>query len=151
MACVVWLDQCEAGVEFISIAVGEVRQLLGKGYFGSRSNSLRGPVFSSDGRFLAFTYGNGPWWSADGLPITPSLGGRHTVGWVVVGDVDKGTYREIEVDTQITEGWLPPDPEDMTHEMLGCPSFIDPDRFKVILPTGEERVFSASIAEQLKS
>jgi hypothetical protein len=149
LACVVWADQGEAGVELVSFLANDTCQLAGQGYYGNWSNLLAGPVFSPDGHFLAFTYGKGVWWSPDGALDTASLGGMQTVGWVVVGDIERKCYREVKVQTNVPEGWLPPDPEDMNYEMLSCPSFINEDCFKVTLPTGEERFFSASRARQV--
>lgn len=144
LVCCVWNDQQEAGVELFSIAGKEVRQLDGRGYQGKFSNLLEDPVFSPDGRYLALAYGNYAWWSADD-PETPSLGGECTVGWVVVGDMEAGKYRVIEVKKVIPKGWLPPnDANDFCHVLLSRPTFTDRDHFNVVLPTGEERCFSAS-------
>ncbi len=142
LACFVWEDQHEAGIEFVSWEDGHLRQLPDSGYFG-RSNFIQGPVFSPDGRFVALSYGEGTWWSDE--PDVPSLGGLFKVGWVVVGETASGTYREIEVTASVAEGWLPDDPDDIKNELPSCPVFIDNEAFRIMLPTGEERRFSTRI------
>jgi hypothetical protein len=143
LVCCVWNDQHEGGIELFSIAGKEVRQLDGRGYYGKYSNLLEGPVFSPDGRYLVFTYTNYAWWSAND-PETPSLGGQCKVGWIVLGDMEAGNYQVIEVHKLLPKGWLPPDPNDFCDVLLSSPSFSDPDHFRVVLPTGEERSFSVS-------
>lgn len=139
LACFVWEDQHEAGIEFVSWRDGKLRQLPDCGYFG-HSNLIQGPVFSPGGRFVAFSYGEGVWWSDD--PYMPSSGGTHRVGWVVISEAASGIYRESEVTTSIPEGWLPADPDSIWNEFLTCPVFITDDTVEVMLPTGEKHRFS---------
>jgi hypothetical protein len=143
LACYVWNDQREAGVELVELSGNTVRQLPGQGYYGRESNLLQGPVFSPDGCYLVFTYGKYAWWSPDD-PETPALGGQCNVGWIVVSDLESGNYRVIEVQTVLPKGWLPDNPNDLSTMLIMSPSFCDTHDFKVVLPTGEERYMSAS-------
>jgi hypothetical protein len=143
LACYVWNDQQEAGIELVSIAGNIARQLPGQGYYGKESNLLEGPSFSPDSRYLVFTYGKYAWWSPDD-PANPSRGGQCQVGWIVVGDLEARNYRVSEVQTVIPKGWRPDDPNDYCNMLISCPTFSDRDNFKVVLPTGEERYFAVS-------
>jgi hypothetical protein len=143
LVCCVWNDQHEAGFELFSITERRVRQLDGQGYHGQYSNLLEGPVFSPGGRYLVSAYTNHAWWSPDD-PETPSLGGQCKVGWIVVGDTATGRYQVLEVHKLLPTGWLPSNPNDFCYVLLSRPSFSDPDHFKIMLPTGEERSFSVS-------
>ena len=63
LACVVWQDQGEAGIELVCWE-DQPRQLAGRGYYG-RSALIAGPSFSPDGRHIAISYGKPCWWSKD--------------------------------------------------------------------------------------
>jgi hypothetical protein len=146
--CAAWNDQSEAGVELFYMAGNEIQQLRGRGYESKESHLLASPVFSPDGRYLVFMYTKYAWWSPDD-PATSAVGGRCIVGWIVAGDVEACTYRSIETDKVLPRGWLPPDPDDFVDVKLSPPCFTDPDRFNVVLPTGEEQSFSASECRRL--
>jgi hypothetical protein len=133
MACVVWQDQCEAGIELISWDEGQPRQLAERGYYGN-SNLISGPAFSPDGRYVVISYGEPCWWSE--AHETPSKGGELRVGWVVVGDITAGTYREIDIVVSVPKGWLPADPYDIRNELLNCPDFVDATTAQVTTATG---------------
>jgi hypothetical protein len=139
IACVVWQDQCEAGIEVVSWEGGQPGQIAGRGYYGD-SNLISGPAFSPDGRSIAISYGEPCWWSDH--HETPSKGGDLKVGWVVVGDPRAGKYREIDVIVPIPEGWLPDDPGDIRNELLDCPEFVDGRTVMVTTPTGFVRTLS---------
>jgi hypothetical protein len=139
MACAVWQDQCEAGIEMVSWEEGQPGQLAGRGYYG-RSNLIAGPAFSPDGRYVAIGYGEPCWWSED--HETPSKGGQLKVGWVVVGDPMAGWYREIDFIVPIPKGWLPADPNDIRNELLNCPEFMDSRMVQVTTPTGFVKTLS---------
>ena len=141
MACVVWQDQCEAGIEVVSWEAGQPGQFVGRGYYG-RSNLIAGPAFSPDGRYVAMSYGEPCWWSDD--HETPSKGGELKVGWVVVGDPIAGKYREFDVVVPIPKGWLPADPDDIRNELLNCPQFVDDKTVQVTTPTGFVETLSVS-------
>ena len=141
LACFVWHDQCEAGIEFVAWSDGSFQQLLNRGYYG-HSNLLEGPIFSPDGAVVVFSYGSYAWWSED--PELPSQGGTFKVGWSVIYNVARGSYREVDVLATIPVGWLPEDPERIDHGMVSCPRFSTPDRFRVTLPTGEQQSFLIS-------
>jgi hypothetical protein len=63
-------------------------------------------------------------------------------GWVVIGDLERGAFREIDVTVSVPEGWLPDDPGNILNELLACPTFIDNRTAAVELPTGELRKYS---------
>ena len=139
LACFVWNDQCEAGIEFVSWTDGSFQQLHNRGYYGN-SNLLEGPVFSPDGAVVVFSYGTDGWWSED--PELPSQGGTFKVGWIVIYNVAHGSYREVDVLATIPVGWLPEDPERIYHNgAVSCPRFSTLERFSVTLPTGEQQSF----------
>ena len=139
LACFVWNDQCEAGIEFVSWTDGSFQQLHNRGYYGN-SNLLEGPVFSPDGAVVVFSYGTYGWWSED--PELPSQGGTFRVGWIVIYNVAHGSYREVDVLATIPVGWLPEDLERIYHNgAVSCPRFSTPERFSVTLPTGEQQSF----------
>jgi dipeptidyl aminopeptidase/acylaminoacyl peptidase len=139
MACVVWQDQCEAGIDLISWEGGQPAQFAERGYYG-RSNLISGPAFSPDGRYVAISYGEPCWWSE--AHETPSKGGDLRVGCVVVGDIMAGTYREIDIVVPIPKGWLPTDPDDIRNELLNCPHFVDGETVQITTPTGVLKTFS---------
>jgi len=141
LACFVWEDQCEAGIEFVSWEEGELRQLANTGFYGRGSNKIQGPVFSSDGTILAMTFGVGCWW-AEELDM-PSKGGEFNVGCLVWSETGSCEYRRIDIDVSVPAVWRPDNPEDMLHnEYLSRPEFICTHEVKILLPTGEERRFS---------
>jgi hypothetical protein len=140
MACVVWQDQCEGGIELVCWEGGQPEQLAGRGYYGG-SNLISGPTFSPDGRYVAIGYGEPCWWSE--AARTPSKGSVLRVGWVVVGDTMAWRYREIDIAVTIPKGWLPADPDDtIRNELLGCPQFVDARTLQVTTPTGVVKTFS---------
>ncbi len=149
LACVVWNDQCEAGIELFSVTGSEVLQLPNQGYWHKHSNILECPVFSPDGRFIILASGRNAWWSDGEGHEAPSPGGTITVGCVIVGDTNSSQYHTVEVQTYVRRGWIPDDIEDVDNEMLSPASFADNDRFTVTLPTGEIQVFSASLAARI--
>jgi len=140
LACFVWQDQCESGIEFVSWKEKELRQLPKIG-FCMNSNLIQGPVFNPDGSTLAMTFGGGFWWGS--TPEEPSPGGNFNVGCLIWSETGSGNYHRIDINVSIPIGWKPRDPEDILHnEFLSKPEFISPREVKVLLPTGEERFIS---------
>jgi hypothetical protein len=140
LACFVWQDQCESGIEFVSWREAELCQLPKKG-FCMDSNLIQGPVFNSDGSIIAMTFGGGFWWGS--TPEEPSPGGNFNVGCLIWSETGSGIYNRIDLDVTIPAGWKPRDPEDVLHnEFLSRPEFISPHEVKIALPTGEEQLLS---------
>lgn len=141
LACFAWLDQCEAGIEFVSWEEGELRQLANIGLYEKNSNRIQGPVFSPDGTVLAMTFGAGFWWAE--TPDDPSPGGDFIAGYVIWSETGSGSYHRIDINVSIPTGWKPRDPQDILHnEFLSKPEFVCTHEVKIVLPTGEERLLS---------
>lgn len=138
LACCVWVDQCEAGIEWVRWKEGRLTQEFNQGYFG-HSQFLEGPVFNSDGSYLGFSYTEDAWWSNDLETSSPS--GEFKVGWVVICDTSNFMYREIEIQTKVAPGWTPEHFEETEEAILSSPVFVDSKSFTVKLPTGEEQTF----------
>lgn len=142
VAAVRWLEQDAAGFVLIGLGPDGDCQWPNAGYRTAPDNLVQGPVFSPDGRFLVLTCGCSFWWSVDGEdPLQPATGGRYEVGHIAIYDLAERGAREILVEDEVREGWLPDDPEDMRYELLGAPLFDSDREFTVMLPTGIERRF----------
>jgi hypothetical protein len=143
LACFVWEDQCEAGIEFVSWEGPRLQQLPNIGHY-ENSNRIQGPVFSADGTVVVMTFGAGVWWAE--TPDDSSAGGKLNVGRIVWGKTKSGRYRRIDIDVSVPAGWRPEDPQDMLHnECLSMPVFTCPHEVRVVLPTGEERLFPIDV------
>lgn len=140
IACFVWQDQCEAGIEFVSWQQCDLRQLPKIGFYGN-SNRIQGPVFSSDGTILAMSFGAGFWWAE--TPDESSPGGDFKAGYLIWSETGSGSYNRIDINVSIPTGWKPRDPSDVLHnEFLSKPEFICTHEVKIVLPTGDERLLS---------
>jgi hypothetical protein len=138
LACFVWIDQCEAGIEFVSWQQGGLHQIPNIGFCGN-SNRIQGPVFSPDGTVLTMSFGAGLWWS--NIPDKPSPGGDFNVGYVIWSETGSGSYKRLDISVSIPPGWQPRKPEDiLRNEFLSQPEYICTHEVKVVLPTGEERL-----------
>jgi hypothetical protein len=142
VAGVAWRDQCESGIELFDLHGTGCQQRSDAGYF-ARSNRNSLMAFSPDCGFVVAAYGEELWWSDD--PEQPSPGGRLKAGWVVVGDLARGGYREFDLIVSVPEGWCPDDPEDMLAlEIPSTPKFADDGSFDVQLPQGCKHTINAS-------
>lgn len=138
LACFVWEDQCESGIEFVTWEQGTLQQVPKRGFF-SDSNFMQGPVFNEDGTVLAMSFGAGCWWSE--TPDEPSPGGSFKAGYIIWTEVKSGQYHRKDIDVVVPEGWRPEDPDDSLHTMcLSQPIFIGPNEVKILLPTKEEHI-----------
>lgn len=135
IAAFVWIDQTEAGVEFLSWQDDRIVQIRGLGYYGEDSNLITGPVFSPDGRSLVVAYGAGVWWAEE--RDEPSPGGLRKAGWIVIIDPTTGMTEERDVNCHVPPGWSPADPESIHNEMLSVPGFISNREFVVTTATGQ--------------
>jgi hypothetical protein len=142
--CCLWVDQSEAGVEFFSPAAGGISQVSDAGYYGASSNLIHGPFFTPNGQFMLLTYGRYAWWNDSADSELPSRGGRHKVGWIVVGKLLDWQYQVLEVNSTLPLGWCPKDPDALCNEIMSG-SFVDGDRFRLTLPTGETRDFAVPV------
>lgn len=141
IAAYVWLDQTEAGMEFLDLTGDRVAQIPDYGYFGD-SNLIEGPVFSPDGQYAVASYGAGVWWAEE--REEPSRGGRFKAGWVVVIDVTTGKAEERDVLCEVAPGWLPDDPDSIAAEMLSRPEFQSETVFAVTTSNGRTVTFDLS-------
>ena len=140
LACLIWQDQCESGIEFISWEQGELQQLSKIGFL-TDSNYIQTPVFNEYGTILAVSLGAGCWWSES--PDEASSGGHFDVGYIVWTEVNSGRYNRINIEVDLPDGWLPDDIDDVLQNMyLSPPIFISPNELKILLPTKEERILS---------
>lgn len=140
LACFVWRDQCESGIEFVSWESGELQQLPKMGFL-TDSTFIQGPVFNENGTVLAMSFGAGCWWSES--PDEPSAGGSFNAGYIIWTETNSGRYNRIDIEVILPAGWLPEDIEDNLHNMcLSRPIFISPNEIKISLPTKEERIIS---------
>ncbi len=138
LACFVWQDQCESGIEFVTWTEGKLRQIPNIGFFMD-SNLIRGPVFSPDGSILAMTFGGGIWWADE--PEKFSSGGVKKVGSVVWSETGSGRYYRSDLQTEVPDGWRPEDPNDiLKNEFLPLPEFITPKEISIVIPTGEKKL-----------
>ena len=140
LACFIWQDQCESGIEFVTWEDGQLRQLPEMGFIAD-SNLIRGPVFNDEGTFIAMTFGKGCWW-AETLEET-SIGGDFYVGYLIWSQIGSVKYNRININVSIPSGWKPHNPEDiLTNEFLGKPVFISPHELQILLPTNEKRIIA---------
>ena len=138
VACFVWQDQCESGIEYVSWTNGTLEQLIGKGFLAD-SNLIQGPVFNEDGSMLVMSFGNGCWWSE--APDIPSPGGKIVAGYIVWSEVKSDKYFRSDVLIDVPTGWLPEDPDDiLANEFLDKPTFINSNEVKILLPINEEQI-----------
>ena len=160
-----WLDQCESGLEFLTLTPEGDFQLVdtglplsssarticlragGNGYpIGSHLATL--PTFSPDGRFLVFGWQDDLVWWADLLPNaylddeTPARVGECQMGVFEIIDWDTRTARQVPVVVDLPAGWRPSGTGAPPEELMADPAFIDREHFQVLLPTGEIRVYS---------
>lgn len=141
LACFVWLDQCESGIEFIACKDNYLQQLPNLGYYSHTSNRIQGPVFSSNGVVLAMTFGISYWWGVNDATESSYLSDKRNVGRLVWSEVGSGEYKKIDIDISISEGWEPDEPDDiLNNEFISKPEFLSPHEIKIVLPTGEERL-----------
>lgn len=144
LAVVVWLEQHVGGFELVAIRPGGDRQIEGAGY-AVEPNCITSPVFSPDGRYLVAGCGRIGWWNRDGDPELPSPGGRFQVGHVLIRDLEAGSQREVPIEEEVPDGWLPDAGEGETtiDVPIGDPRFESLTDFAVPLLTGHERRLSA--------
>ena len=144
-ACVVWIDQTEAGIEWVAWDETTIWQENNKGYFGKELNGLYSAVFSPDGKHIVLAYSASYWWfdvDEDGDPEDPSPGGSFRCGKIVICDSQTGAARETELFVDLPEGFLPDDADEGGETFVGRPVFENNERFTVPLGNGEVLAFS---------
>jgi len=160
-----WFDQCESGLEFLTLTPEGDFQLPetglplsssvrpnclrtgGNGYpIGSNLATL--PVFSLDGRFLVFGWQDDWEWWADLSPGASldddpaSRGGECQMGVFEIIDWETRTVRQIPVVVNLSAGWRPTGTGGPPQELMADPIFIDGEHFQWLSPTGERRLYS---------
>ena len=61
------------------------------------------------------------------------------------------TYREIKIQTDLPEGWLPEEYDSIYSVTLSAPYDVDAHGFSIRLPTGEERRFAFTDGELIRA
>jgi hypothetical protein len=142
LAAVAWRDQCESGVELVEWDAQACRQQSTGGYL-AQSNWNSPVAFCPDGRFLVVAIGSECWWSED--PEEPSAGGRLKAGWVVIGDLERRQYREVNIFVTLPRGWIAPDPNDLADlNSPSAPVFSAGNTFSLELPKGCQHVLTTA-------
>jgi hypothetical protein len=98
LAAVRWIEQDRAGFVLVSLD-HDVSEQIPTAKFRAKHNTVKGPIFSPDGRYLVLSCGD---WQA---PSTRR--GRCRLGWVWVYDTETDTAREIVVEDDLPPGWPP--------------------------------------------
>lgn len=159
-----WFDQCESGLEFLTLTPegdfqlrdtglplsSSVRPIClradGNGYpIGFNLATL--PAFSLDGRFLVFGWQDDWAWWIDlppGAPLednTPARVGECQIGIFEIIDWDMRTVRQIPVVVDLPPGWRPHEAAGLPDELMANPVFIDHEHFQWLSPTGKRRIY----------
>jgi hypothetical protein len=150
LALCLWLDQSEAGFEFIDISPQGVSHDAQAGYFLKGTNDVTRPAFSPYGQFWAFGYKMYEiWWVPDPEDIEtydqPARGGKYPLGALQVFQRKKPFSQAIPLIATLPAGWLPADPDTEDVLYLGNPVFLDEEHVQVRLPSGEVQVYQISI------
>lgn len=138
LAAVRWVDQGGSGWEPIVLSPAGDMHLAGAGFTLDSGVAVEThPVLSPSGRYAVSGYQTLHATTRDGFEV-PRQRGRFEVGRIVVMDLHARTFRSILVDDAVpaklhgtAAGWV------------DLPVFLDETHFKVMLPTGATRVFSA--------
>jgi hypothetical protein len=140
-----WVDQAEAGFEFIDITSQGVSQDPQAGYFLEGTNEVTRPVFSPDGQL--WTFGHKmyeTWWVPDPEDIDtydqPALGGTYALGELKIFRGKQPLSQSIPLIATLPTGWKPADPEAEDVLFLSDPTFLDERHIKIRLPSDETQV-----------
>lgn len=145
-----WVDQTEAGFEFINITAQGVSQDSQAGYFFEGTNDVTRPVFSPDGQLWAFGYKMYEiWWAPDPEDIDtfdqPARGGKYPLGALQIFRGKQPLSRTIPLIATLPAGWLPIDPDAEEVLCLGDPVFLDAHHVQIRLPSGETQIHQVSV------
>jgi hypothetical protein len=148
-----WVDQPEAGFEFIDITPQGVSHDSQAGYFLEGTNDLTRPAFSPDGQLWVFGYNSmyEIWWAPDPEDIDtydqPARGGEYPLGALVTFRGKQQLPRTIPLIATLPAGWLPADPD--ANEVLYMAAaplvFLDAHHVKIRLPSGETQIHQVPV------
>jgi hypothetical protein len=145
-----WIDQSQAGFEFVDINPQGVSHDSQAGYFLEGTNDVTRPAFSPDGQLWAFGYKRYEiWWVPDPEDIDaynqPARGGEYPLGALQVFRGKQPLSRTIPLIATLPAGWLPADPNAEEVLSIGDPVFLDAQYMQVRLPSGETQVYSVPV------
>lgn len=145
-----WIDQSEAGFEFIDIASQGISQDSQARYFLEGTNDVTRAAFSPDGQLWVFGYKMYEiWWVPDPENIEtydqPARGGKYPLGVLQVFRGKQPLARTIPLLATLPAGWLPADPDAEEVLSIGDPVFLDARHVQVRLPSGETQVYPVSV------
>jgi hypothetical protein len=97
------------------------------------------PAFSPDDRFIiSCPLWRSGWWTDDTDDIdfweSPSPGGWHQVGSILVHDIQLDSVSEHKVLVDLPKGWMPERPEADEWDWFWGPEFVSRNEFKIWLP-----------------
>jgi hypothetical protein len=145
-----WIDQSEAGFEFIDITPQGVSHDAQAGYFLKGTNDVTRAAFSPNGQFWVFGYKTYEiWWAPDPEDSDtydqPARGGDYTIGALMAFRGKKPLDRTVPLIATLPAGWLPADPDAEDVLYIGDPIFLDEQHVQVHLPSGEIQVHQLSV------
>ncbi len=140
-----WIDQSEAGFEFIDITPQGVFHDFQASYFLEGTNDVTRAVFSPGGESWVFGYKMYEvWWAPDPEDIDtydqPARGGEYSLGTLQVFRKKQPLTRTIPLIATLPAGWLPADPDAEEVLSLEDPVFLDEHHVQIRLPSGEIQV-----------
>lgn len=140
-----WIDQSEAGFEFIDITPQGVSHDSQAGYSLEGTNDVTRPAFSPDGQRWVFGYKMYEvWWAPDPENIDtydqPAQGGEYPLGVLMVFQGKQPLPHIIPLIATLPIGWRPADPDAEEVLFIADPVFLDGQHVQVRLPSGETQV-----------
>ncbi len=141
-----WVDQTEAGFEFIDITPHSTSHDTQASYALEGTNELTRAVFSPQGDFWVFAYKIYEiWWAPNPEDIDtydqPARGGEYPLGVLQVFRKKQPFTRTIPLIATLPAGWLPEDPDADEVLYINDPLFLDEQHVQVRLPSGEIKIY----------
>jgi len=145
-----WIDQSEAGFEFIDISPQGVSHDAQAGYFLEGTNDVTRAVFSPEGHHWAFGYKMYEiWWAPDPEDIDtydqPARGGEYPLGTLQIFQGKRPLPHTIPLIATLPAGWLPIDPDAEEVLSIADPVFLDEQHVQIRLPSGETQVHQVPV------
>ncbi len=140
-----WIDQSEAGFEFLDMTPQGLYHDTQAGYFLEGTNDVTRPAFSPDGHYWAFGYKQHEiWWAPDPEDIEtydqPARGGLYPLGALLIFQGKQPLPHPIPLIATLPPGWRPTDPDAEEVLCIADPLFLDEQHVQVRLPSGETQV-----------
>jgi hypothetical protein len=144
-ATILWCDQTASGLSFVQTENAELIE-LSQFWYDIASDIVTRPVWSRDGKHLAFGWQEAEvWWATNPTEPDeeePAAGGHYVIGHLTILDLEHQIAQTYPLADDIPPGWLPIPDLKGTSGFLRDPVFLDNARVVITLPTGKKLAFA---------